>query len=319
MPGKLDAVDPLLILVNAWGDQLLNLPAIRAVAALFEGRLSLAVRRDAPKDFFRGLPVRRFLELELDFSSLSTRFDADELAGRVGRCDLLLSLSSWHGAPHRRLLELLRPKWSIGYDPEFDEPLELDYRKHNADLGFDLVHRLNPALRIEDFATPPLLDPEAVAFVVKLLGRLPRDHRLIVLHGESKADKIWPCERFVSVLDHLLMTSPRTWVIDVAYNRSSHDAGSLGNRVIPAPGLPMRYALATVARSHFFLGVDSVFLHAADLFRVPGVALFGPTDPHEFGFRFTKCRHVKRASMDEIEVAAVIDAAVDLFKEMDGH
>jgi ADP-heptose:LPS heptosyltransferase len=39
-----------------------------------------------------------------------------------------------------------------------------------------------------------------------------------------------------------------------------------------------------------FLGVDSCMLHAADLFRVPSVGLFGPTRPSEFGLRFARHR-----------------------------
>lgn len=316
MPGTLNAANPLLILVNAWGDHLLNLPAIRAAATLFQGRLTVAVRRGAPEAFFRGLPVRRFLPLNLDFCSLSRRFDADELAGRMGPCDLMLSLCSWHDAPTRRLLQLLQPEWSIGYDPEFDEPLELDFGKHNTDLGFDLIHRLDPNLRVEDFAAPPLLDSKALEFAGHLVSLLPTGHRLMVIHGETKPDKIWTCERFVRVLDLVLDKFPELWVIDIAHDRTPHDAGSLGTRVVPAPGLPIQYALAVLSRAHFFLGVDSVFLHAADLFRVPGVALFGPTDPHEFGFRFTKCRHVKRATMQDIEVESVTDAAVGLLGEI---
>lgn len=317
MPARLEASHPLLIFVNARGDHLLNLPAIRAAAALFGGRLSVAVRRLAPETFFRNLPVRRFLELDLDFSSLATRFDADELAARVGQCDLLLSLNPWHDAPMRRLLGLLRPDWSIGYHPDFDEAIELDFGKHNVDLGFDLVHRLDPRLCVEDFAAPPDLDCRAAAWVDELLGRLPAGHRLIVLHGETKPDKTWPCERFVQVLDHVLNRLPEAWVFDIAHDRAAHDAGSLGDRVIPAAGLPMPYALAVVARAHLFLGVDSCFLHAADLFRVPGVALFGPTDPHEFGFRFAKSRHVKAATMQEIEVEAVTRAVDELLEEID--
>ena len=69
MPARtIDAADPLLVFVNARGDQLLNLPTIRAIADVFQGRLSVAIRRGAPDDFFRGLNVRRFLELDLDFS-----------------------------------------------------------------------------------------------------------------------------------------------------------------------------------------------------------------------------------------------------------
>ena len=319
MRGKLEASNPLLILVNARGDHLLNLPAIRAAAKLFPGRLSIAVRRGAPDTFFRDVVARRFLEMDLDFSSLAKRFDADELARRVGQCDLLLSLNPWHDAPTRRLLKLLQPKWSIGYHPDFDGAIDLDFSRHNIDLGFELIRRLDPDLCVEDFAAPPLLEQSSAALADEWLCRLPEGHRLIVLHGETKANKMWPCERFVRVLDHILERAPGSWVIDLAHDRAPHDAGTLGDRVIPAAGLPISHALAVIARAHLFLGVDSCFLHAADLFRVPGVALFGPTDPHEFGFRFAKCRHVKGPTMHDIEVGAVIRAADELLGELDGN
>jgi ADP-heptose:LPS heptosyltransferase len=316
MPARtIDAADPLLVFVNARGDQLLNLPTIRALADLFQGRLSVAIRRGASDDFFRGLNVRQFLELDLDFSSLDQRFDADDLARRMGTCDLLLSLNPWHAAPIPRLLELLRPKWSIGYHQDFDETIKVDFGKHNIDLGFDLARRLKPALCVEDFAQPPVLDAQAVAWTDALLGQLPLPARFVVLHGETKADKMWPTERFVQVLDHVLEQQPDLWVIDIAYDRMPHDTGRLGERVIPASGLPMRYALAVVARSSAFLGVDSCFLHAADLFRIPGVALFGPTDPHEFGFRFAPGRHVKAATMEEIEVLPVKRSVDELISD----
>ena len=319
MPTKIDASAPLLILVNARGDYLLNLPAVRAAATLLEGRLSVAVRSGVSDVFYRDLPVWRFLEIDLDFSSsdLNQRFNADKLAQRVGNCDLLLSLNPWHATPTRRLLEVLRPRWSIGYHPDFDDAIDLDFTKHNTDLGFDLVHRLDPSLRVEDFAAPPVLDPEAVTWIDGLLSRLPEGHRLVVLHGETKANKSWPSERFVRVLDYLLERLPDAWVIDLAYDRAPHDHGAQGARVIPAAGLPMRYALAVVARSQLFLGIDSCFLHAADLFRIPGVALFGPTDPHEFGFRFARCRHLKAPTMQEIEVEPVILAIEEILDELD--
>ncbi len=312
LPDPIDADDPLLVFVNARGDQLLNLPTIRAIADLFQGRLTLAVRRGAPVDYFGGLNVRRFLELDLDFSSLDRRFDADDLAQRTGRCDLLLSLSPWHGAPMRRLLDRLRPRWSIGYHTDFDDAIKVDFSKHNIDLGFDLAQRLDSTLRVESFAQPPALDPRATAWVDTLFGQLPAGARILALHGETKSDKMWPAERFVRVLDHMLEQRPDLFVIDIAYDRMPHDVGIHGDRVIPAAGLSMRHAMAIVARSSGFLGVDSCFLHAADLFRVPGIALFGPTDPHEFGFRFAPCRHLKAETMEDIDVDAVRRAADEL-------
>jgi len=50
-------------------------------------------------------------------------------------------------------------------------------------------------------------------------------------------------------------------------------------------------------------------LHAADLYRVPGVGLFGPTDPREFGFRFNTSVHLTGGPfMEDIPVESVADA-----------
>jgi ADP-heptose:LPS heptosyltransferase len=63
-----------------------------------------------------------------------------------------------------------------------------------------------------------------------------------------------------------------------------------------------------------FLGVDSLFLHAADLFRVPSVGLFGPTACEEWGFRVTPTwRHISgHGSMDTIQREAVLDALLSI-------
>ena len=43
-------------------------------------------------------------------------------------------------------------------------------------------------------------------------------------------------------------------------------------------------------------------LHAADLFNVPGVGLFGPTSSAEFGFKFSRHHHVQAdGTMDTID------------------
>jgi hypothetical protein len=49
-------------------------------------------------------------------------------------------------------------------------------------------------------------------------------------------------------------------------------------------------------------------LHAADLFRVPGVGIFGPTDPQKWGFRFSTHKHITSDSIMSITSEEVIDA-----------
>lgn len=317
----LEAEEPLLILINARGDYLLSIPAVRALCHLFGPRLTVVVRTGVPAELYGGLPVRRFIEVDLDFTSpsLDSRFDGGSLARQIGRCDLLMSLNSWHATPMERLLDGLRPRHSIGYGSAFDLALPLDFSKHNADLGFDLPLALDPTLRIEDFAGPPEVGAKARRIAAAVLAAVPAGVTRLVLHGETKANKQWRPERFVAVLDRLLTQLEGAVVLDVAYQRMPHDTGVRGDRVIPCAGLPLSAAMALIEGAAIFIGVDSCFLHAADLFRVPGVALFGPTDPHEFGFRFAGHRHVKGSSMDEIGIDEVAAAVEDLQVELAGH
>src|SRR5207249_9750826 len=85
------------------------------------------------------------------------------------------------------------------------------------------------------------------------------------------------------------------------------------HRVFPITGsLETMFVLLRYA--NLFLGVDSCCLHAADVFRVPGVALFGPTDPCRWGFRMSPHgRHVcGNGSMEAIQREAVVDALQEI-------
>jgi hypothetical protein len=90
------------------------------------------------------------------------------------------------------------------------------------------------------------------------------------------------------------------------------DLGSHDGRVIPVD-THLELTLAMMRHVDLFLGVDSCFLHAADLFRVPGVALFGPTAPSEWGFRLSPSfRHVSAESMDQIRPERVLEALLEV-------
>jgi ADP-heptose:LPS heptosyltransferase len=61
---------------------------------------------------------------------------------------------------------------------------------------------------------------------------------------------------------------------------------------VPCDGIALDTAMCLVSQASLFVGVDSCMLHAADLFRVPSVGLFGPTNAIEFGCRFAPHCHV---------------------------
>jgi ADP-heptose:LPS heptosyltransferase len=70
--------------------------------------------------------------------------------------------------------------------------------------------------------------------------------------------------------------------------------------------------MGLVATADLFVGIDSSMLHAADLARVPGVGLFGPTRAVEWGFRFAPHRHIDMSTMADITVQSALDAMEEL-------
>lgn len=312
-----EAVNPVAMLLNARGDYLLNLPALRGLAHIFDGRLTVVCRPGARRTFFPKLALRKVYEPRIEFDGSRPRFDPTAVMDEVGPTDLFLSLNPWHSRDMDRLLELLAPGASVGFDEAFSVTLGLDFDKHSADLAFDVPRCVDPSLVIERFAGPPRLEDESVRLAAELRSLVTEGYRVLIVHAETKPAKMWPIDRWGVVLEWFLARHPDTVVLDVGLGDVGLDRMSCGDRVIPCAGLPLSVAVALLEWGDFFIGVDSCFLHAADLFRVPGVGLFGPTSSREFGFRFGAHRHVNgRPSMHSITVDDVIEAVRSLEDEL---
>jgi ADP-heptose:LPS heptosyltransferase len=307
----LRAKNPVAFFVNGIGDHFLNLPAIRALAALYPQRLSLVCQRGRADVFFRGLPLRQIL--------VSNVWGADDwqsdVAETVHDCDLFLSLVPWQSGSLTLLRQQLAPKTSIGFFPDYNVVLPLDYGRHSSDLAFSLPRYLHPSLRLEDFAAPPEFPPDAQRRAERIRGLIPPEARVLVVHADTAEAKMWRAERFVAVLDAFLERHPDFVVLVVGWRPQPLDGGRLGNRVILCYKIGLYVSLCLTAKADIFLGVDSCFLHASDFCGVPGVGLFGPTDSNEFGYRLTPHRHVSGGGsmkmISETDVLAALDSLLD--------
>jgi ADP-heptose:LPS heptosyltransferase len=184
-------------------------------------------------------------------------------------------------------------------------------------LAFDVPLQLDPSLKPEDFAASPTFAPEA-----RRLARQVRMHvasmRVLIVHADSKPEKMWEAEWFVTVLDTFLERHPDFVAFVIGTKDLGLDRGRAGKRVVPCYGLPLPVALSLVGEADLFLGIDSCALHAADLFRVPGVGLFGPTSCAEWGFRFGPHRHICGGqTMRGIGMTDVLDGLESLLANTD--
>jgi len=313
---------PAVIFGNAIGDHLLALPALRALATLFPSRLALICMPGSRRDFFSELPLRLVCEVEMHDRGRTRVFDARRVARRVGRCDLLLSLNSWSSPSARKLVRLLSPRFSVGLTPEFQVTLSRTPARHAAAWAFRVPAHLDPSLRLADFACPMRLPRRCRARVRQFLRKRAPGKRVLAVHNETKPEKMWPPLHCARLIESFLERHPDFVVFVLDFHRPGPGAEKFKDRVLHSPGLPLEYAFAAIGQSDLFLGVNSCMLHAADLYRVPGVGLFGPRNVRygpgkkrylHWGFCFSRHRHIwDPRGMGHIAEARVLRALESL-------
>jgi hypothetical protein len=272
------------------GDRLCNLPALRALAHVFEGRAALVCRTGDRDMYYSGLPLRTVHELDFELIEAGFRFDAESLAHRVGACDLLVCINPWHTDSVSTLLARLSHPRSIGFFADFDNHLTCDFSGHAIDMAFAVPASLDPTLRPAEFSGPPAISAEQAATARQIKREYFGASKVLFVHMDTKPDKMWPRARFERVLDRFLRARPdyRALVIDLRNEWSGHR--HFEGRLVSV-ALPLDTTFALLRECNLFLGIDSCHLHAADLFRIPGVGIFGPTTSRRWGYRFSPHHH----------------------------
>jgi hypothetical protein len=309
----LSASHPVVFFMNGLGDYVLNLPALRALTTMFRGRCSLICGNAPAVALFDELSIDKRLRVPG-----RQRFSPDAVVSELGTCDLFVSLAPWFSESLSILISSLKPQLSIGMFDEYDVPIPRNYDKHTTDLAFDVATRIDPTYRIEQFLGPPRLPAFDRQRTADTRALLPSGARVLAVHADTAAEKMWRAADLVTTLDLFLCAHPEYYVFLVGTSDQHLDVGHFSDRVIPCYGLPFTRSCAIVMEADLFLGVDSCMLHVADFARVPGVGLFGPTEAHEFGFRIGPNVTVQaRGTMTEIRVEHVLRALTSLIEQRD--
>ena len=312
----LKAEAPVIFFINGIGDNILNLPALRALGALFADRLSLICSGSDSLFMFDDLPLKRAIKIRVESSAYGREFDADAVAAETGNCDVFLSLAPWHSESLTRLVEKLRPQLSVGFISNYDIRMPLNFDQHTSELAFDVVRVFDARSRLQDFTAPPCYPNEARAEARKLRAQLNPGAKALAVHADTGQKKMWDGAKLLQTLDTFLGLHREFTVLLVGERPQSLDCGFYGDRVIPCYGLPLPVSMALVTEADFFLGIDSCMLHAADFAGVPSVGLFGPTSAAEFGFLVGPHIAIQAPdTMEEIEAPDVTDALESLLAE----
>ncbi|OBA61401.1 hypothetical protein A5647_11375 [Mycobacterium sp. 1100029.7] len=322
----LQAERPAMCFVTNIGDAVLTLPTLRALGEMFTAPITVICPKTAFDLCFRQVSPRL-----VDITGLplvghpplpghpERPLDYQALAAEIGAVDVFIDTLPWGSLSSvviDPLLQHLAPTTSIGFGHH--DVVVPRGECHAADTTFRLAQLFDPSLRIEDFAQPLSIPAHVQQQARSIRAALPTGAKVLAVHADTNwEEKRWPVTRFIDLLDRFLSRHPNfvTWVVGMGYEELT--VGRERDRVIPYLGLPLDLTMALVATADLFVGVDSSMLHAADLARVPGVGLFGPTRSQTWGFRFAPHRHLDRTTMAEIAVEEVLEALESVVAEQD--
>jgi ADP-heptose:LPS heptosyltransferase len=315
MPSEtLERIDPaayeriVVFFANALGDHVMALPAVRALSAAFGGRFTLATGKSPTDLLFGDVRCERVVQIPIPWGS--GLFDAAGAAELIGPVDLFVSANTWDNERVSRLLDCLAPTLSVGLQRPFQRVFTPDTRKHYIDQVFRICDAFGVSDGPEAWSHPFPLPDVSLRFAAGLYASFNR--KMLVIHVETKPDKRWAISGVNRSVEMFLDAHPEYVAVALAKHPASLDG--LSPHIIPLAALPVASAAAVIRYADLFLGADSFPLHVADLCRIPGAGVFGPTSAKTWGYRFsTHARHIQSAGrMEDIDVHDVASALDEL-------
>jgi predicted lipopolysaccharide heptosyltransferase III len=290
----------LIIKLRYIGDVLLAMPVLRALRERFpEARLTMVVNRGTEEVLAGNPDVQEVLVVEKDGLAEQLRFLREV---RRRRFDAVIDLTD--GDRAAILAGLSGAPLRIGFNEEH-RWRGLLYTTV-AHVGPSSVHRIEhdlAALRplgIEPKAGQPKLylsreDDERAARLLEEVGLAGTGGPLVMFQpGARYWFKAWPAERFAALADRVTESFGCRVVIGGS-GQEQKLAEEVRHQARSAPTVlagrtPLRTYAAVLKRCALFVGSDNGPMHMAAALGVPVVALFGPSNPDEWGPRGPQSR-----------------------------
>ena len=310
---------PVIVFENGLGDQILTLPTLRALYTMFNDSMVLVCGdHDMSSFFFNEIKFKKIIRTTfVDISDGVRNFNADNVHVQIGQCDLLINLCPWQsesGQGIQKLCYLLANVPSIGFSELFKYSIPLFYYHHISDLIFEIVKLLCDKYQIDDYVMPIKFKEKIQTKDYQYLIKKSTQNKILTVQIETKEFKMWDLNCFNQLFDKIICNNPNFSIVIVGSNSPKIELYPFKNNenisFYDTDENHMELSCAIVAQSDYFIGIDSLFLHVADLYKIPSIGIFGPSSYTKYGCRFAKHVHVghERRNMNFITVDAVYDA-----------
>ena len=268
----------LVLQLKRIGDAILTAPAIAALREAYPQAEIVVVVPEAVAGLARSFSG---VDRVLKYSNWSLNLHV-WLSVMLGEWDLVLdftgtdrsALMAWlSGAAERRgYAKFSSGKWRARAYTDLSAASVRDL--HTVDFHLALTG-------LQEVQTPALQPPRVE------VPALPERYALVHI-GTAREEKFWPVERWAEVITRLHEVDRLPVVLtgtNAGLERPHLDKlrGMLHVPVTDLTGqLSLQQTAAVIGTSAIALGVDSMAMHLAAMFRKPQVVLFGPTNPHHW-------------------------------------
>jgi len=283
----------LVIKLRYLGDVLLATPALRALKAAYpKARLTALVNRGTDEILVSNPDVDDIIPLERGTIVEQWRF---AMAVRRRRFDIVVDLTDGDRAAF--LTRISGASVRIGFNAEqrwtgrcYTTVVHGDAAAHRIERDLAALRPLN--LSVTDTIPRLWLTREDESRAEEFIAKLPvrSDQQIVVIQpGARYWFKAWPSERFAELADRLT----ERFGCQILVGGSQQEA-ELTRLVVKqakshlttiAGFVSIRTLAAVLKRSALFVGNDSGVMHIATAVGTPVVALFGPSNPTEWGPR----------------------------------
>jgi len=304
---------------NGIGDAIFTLPTLRALASGFAGRITMLIEDGHHRFLYDELKLKH-LALSPTSSDPESRrnFDVECFLPYSLEADLFIALVPWKSNCIDDLVRRIQPCATIGFFSKYNIRVPYDPTKNNFDMHFAIARCIFPQKRLEEYSHPPLFNPGVCYWGDKILGGIEKPLRRVVLHTESfSSGKSLPPYTTAELVKEIVTSDENIVVIYIGVISAARDLEMISPQVIVMTDIPLALAMYLASQADYFIGVDSCMLHVADLARVPGVGIFGPSKPEEFGFRFSP-KHVHlsvQGPVDSVSVHDIVSAFRQIYED----
>jgi len=267
---------------NGIGDYVMSIPALRLLACAAPRPLHL-VCGDVPASLlYHEIEVDQFSTVPVSPGLFAHWVDIGSVS-LPRSYEFFVSLATWDSLELTTLAQKAGAKATVGLFSYCSLRL-MDQPEHDIARLFTLALPFAPSARLQDYAQPLRFPNGTERLRASILcgARL-----LLVVHGDTRIEKVWPRDRYDEVLTSFVRSAPDWRVAALNFRPDELSSALATGRVSALLNVELSVAMCLVADADMFLGIDSCMLHVADLCRVPGVALFGPTRPEQFGYHLT--------------------------------